>query len=238
MSWLGYPNTTGLKTIDYRFTDVNADPFGRADGLHSERLLRLPQGFLCYRPPQDSPPVSGLPAETAGHVTFASFNAISKVTCSAIDLWAHILSAVPDSRLLIKGQSFADQKTRARFMSFFEKNGLQPERVDLLSWMPSRSGHLEKYSQVDIALDTFPYNGTTTTCEALWMGVPVLTLRGDRHAARVGASLLSQLGLANELVAEDQNDYVVKAVALAGDRPRLARLRSFVAQNDARFTIM
>lgn len=224
ISWLGYPNTTGLKTIDYRFTDIHADPFGAADRLHSEQLLRLPKGFLCYRPPQDCPSVDALPAGKAGYITFASFNAAAKISSEVVGVWSRILNLVPGARLALKAKSFLDSATRDRYKVLFAENGISSERIDLLKWQASTNGHLNLYNQVDIGLDPFPYNGTTTTCEALWMGVPVVTLRGDRHSARVGTSLLMQVGL-EDLIAESATEYVNKAVALAADRQRLQDTR-------------
>jgi predicted O-linked N-acetylglucosamine transferase (SPINDLY family) len=225
VSWLGYPNTTGLAAIDYRITDARADPPGEADRLHSETLVRLPRTFLCYRPSPDSPPVKGLPAIASGHVTFGSFNNLSKVTPQVLALWARILAELPDARLLLKSKPLSDAALRERVLSRFAELGVDPGRVTLSGVLAAASDHLDLYNQIDIGLDPFPYNGTTTTCEALWMGVPVLTLAGDRHAGRVGDSLLGAVGL-EELVAPDQQAYVDKAVALAGDLERLAALRA------------
>ena len=216
LSWLGYPNTTGTEAIDARLTDAIADPPGSGDALHSETLVRLPNGFLCYAPPADAPAIGGPPARSAGHVTFGSFNALAKITPAVVAAWARILLGAPGSRMVMKSGPLADQATRARYLELFAAAGVDAGRVDLRAWIEARTGHLGAYQAIDIALDPFPYNGTTTTCEALWMGVPVVTLAGDRHAGRVGASLLTRIGLA-ELVAETTDGYVETAVRLAGD---------------------
>jgi predicted O-linked N-acetylglucosamine transferase (SPINDLY family) len=191
ISYLGYPNTTGLSTIDYRLTDAWADPPGRADRFHTETLVRLQGGFLCYQPWPGTPEVSPLPALTSGHITFASFNNATKVNPEVIALWSKILRLLPNARLIMKALQLGDIGTRQRFAQLFEQNGVSMERVELLGWASSTAEHLELYNRVDIGLDPFPYNGTTTTCEALWMGVPVIVLAGNTHAARVGVSLLS-----------------------------------------------
>ena len=225
ITWLGYPGTTGLPVIDYRLTDDIADPPGEADQYHSERLVRLPQGFLCYGPPDDAPDVAVLPAGQNGYITFGSFNNLPKINSAVIGLWSRLLLQVPDSRLLLKSKQFADEQVRQRYLDLFCGCGVAAGRITLLSRVPSTAGHLAVYHQVDIGLDPFPYNGTTTTCESLWMGVPVITLRGDRHAGRVGASILTRLGL-GELVAESPDQYVAIGTRLASDMNALENLRS------------
>ena len=225
VAWLGYPATTGLPTVDCRITDDVADPEGEADRLHTERLIRLPGGFLCYRPEGEAPEVAPLPALGRGFVTFGSFNNPGKLTAETIRAWSRILAAVPGSRLLLKGTQLADPATAARFRELFAAGGIAAERLDIRPRATAPAEHLAMYGEVDIGLDPFPYNGTTTTCEAFWMGVPTVTLRGDRHAARVGASLLTRLGL-EDLIADSVDAYVAAAAALAADLPRLAALRS------------
>lgn len=230
MTWLGYPNTTGMTRIDYRIVDAVSDPVGPADPLASEKLLRLDTGFLCYQPPEDAPPAAPpafleTGARDSGVVTFGSFNNVSKLSPATLDTWAEVLKAVPKARLLLKSRLFGDEGVRADFMSRFTARGVDAERVDLLDGIPTVSGHLAAYSKIDIALDPFPYNGTTTTCEALWMGVPVIALAGDRHAARVSASLLTRVGL-SELIAGSQDEYVRIAAALANDPERIARIHA------------
>jgi predicted O-linked N-acetylglucosamine transferase (SPINDLY family) len=224
LAWLGYPNTTGLSAMDYRLSDAIADPPGPGDALHSEELIRLAGGFLCFDAGLETPPVAAAPARASGAVTFGSFNNLAKVTETTVDAWARILAGAPDSRLLLKNRSLADPETRERYRALFAARGVAGERLEFLAWIESPAGHLGAYERIDIALDPFPYNGTTTTCEALWMGVPVITLRGDRHAGRVGASLLTTLGQ-EALIAETVDGYVAAAVGLAADLGRLVHLR-------------
>jgi protein O-GlcNAc transferase len=222
VTYLGYPNTTGLAAMDYRLTDAYADPPGESDEFHTEKLVRLPGGFLCYRPPADSPPVS---KRQAGTFTFGSFNNMAKLTSHAISLWSKILAAVAGSRLLLKNQSLGDPLVAQRIAEAFGRQGVERNRLELRPPAVETADHLRVYDEVDIALDTFPYNGTTTTCEGLWMGVPVVTLAGDTHAGRVGASLLHQVGLA-ELIGNSPEEYVRLAVELAGDPSRREILRA------------
>jgi predicted O-linked N-acetylglucosamine transferase (SPINDLY family) len=230
VSWLGYPNTTGLQAIDYRLTDDIADPVGEADSLHTEILIRLEHGFLCYQALENAPEVSELPCLENGYVTFGSFNNLSKVTPQVVACWSEILRAVPGARLILKSKPLADKETKARYLQMFEEKNIQAERIELLGWLPARSDHLDLYNSVDIGLDPFPYNGTTTTCEALWMGVPVVTLRGDRHAGRVGASIMHHVDLP-ELVADAKENYVALAIDLANDPDRLVAMRSSLRQH-------
>jgi protein O-GlcNAc transferase len=228
MSYLGYPNTTGLRAMDYRLTDDIADPPGDEDRLYSERLLRIPGGFLSYQSVFSSTnaPVVTTPAESGGPLTFGCFNNIAKINDHVLDAWAEILRRVSGSVLLLKARGLSDERVRARIMKAMADRGVDTDgRVTLLGAERAMLDHLKLYGRVDIALDTFPYNGTTTTCEALWMGCPVVTFTGSRHSGRVGASLLARLGLGDDLVATDQAGYVDLAVALAGDRPRLSGLR-------------
>ncbi|GGF27624.1 hypothetical protein GCM10011611_37060 [Aliidongia dinghuensis] len=225
VTWLGYPNTTGLPTVDYRLTDAVADPPGETDPFHSERLVRLDGGFLCYRPSGAAPDVVPPPVSRNGFVTFGSFNHPAKLSDATVACWARLLAQVPESRLLLKARTFEDASTCDYHRDRFATAGLAPDRLDLVSYIDDPQGHLAAYGRIDVALDPFPYNGTTTTCEALWMGVPVVSLAGDRHAGRVGASLLHRIGL-DELVAEDGDGYAALAVALAGDGERLAWLRA------------
>jgi predicted O-linked N-acetylglucosamine transferase (SPINDLY family) len=224
INYLGYASTTGLSSMQYRLTDAWADPPGETDRYHTERLVRLPHGFLCYRPPADAPAITPLPALENGYITFGSFNNLAKVTPAVVGLWSRLLRAVPGSRLLCKAQRLSDRSIRRRYMALFEAHGIALENVELLGQVESFAAHLGLYGRVDIGLDTFPYNGTTTTCEALWMGVPVVVLQGDRHLARVGASLLQQVGL-QEYIARDREEYLGMVIDLARDPARLAALR-------------
>ncbi|PWC61641.1 hypothetical protein TSH58_26610 [Azospirillum sp. TSH58] len=224
VAWLGYPDTTGMPAIDHRLTDAIADPPDLTDAWHAERLIRLPRGFLAFQPLRVAEPREEPPALVNGFVTFGSFNNAAKVTPEVVGVWSAILARVPSARLILKSRAFADAPTRARYLQRFAAAGVAPGRVDLLAPMDAIDAHLRAYDRIDIGLDPFPYNGTTTTCEALWMGVPVITLAGRQHVARVGASLLTQCGLA-DLIATDEAGYVETAVAMAGDTGRLAALR-------------
>jgi len=225
VTWLGYPNTTGLSAVDYRIVDNFTDPPGMTDPFYSEKLVRMPESFLCYNPERKSPEIGPLPSVQAGHITFGSFNIISKVTPEAAAVWSHILKEVPDSKLLLKAKSLFDKGTREYLGELFHQQGITPERLIFKFHTASYREHLAMYNDIDIALDTFPYNGTTTTCEALWMGVPVVTLAGDRHASRVGMSLLSNIGIP-ELIAETGDDYVEIATDLARNTSKLLFLRA------------
>ena len=237
VTWLGYPNTTGLREMDYRLTDEWADPSGRSDELHSEKLIRLPNGFLCYQPLIDSPDVAATPLSRNGHVTFGCFNNSAKVNAKVLDTWGRILTDLPDARLLLKSRQLHGLGLHERFRDEFGRRGIDPARVEMLGRVNSTLDHLALYGRVDIALDTFPYNGTTTTCEALWMGVPVIALAGDRHAGRVGVSLLHGLGL-GELVAASTDEYRRLATRLASDPERLVAYRAMLRtrMNKARLT--
>jgi predicted O-linked N-acetylglucosamine transferase (SPINDLY family) len=225
LSYLGYPATTGLAAMDVRITDAIADPVGLTESLHTEALARIDGGFLCYTPPAGEQPVAAPPALSQGAVTFGSFNSLIKVNDAVLDAWATLLHLVPGGRLLLKARAFSEEKVRQRFWSKLERRGIPRERVELLPPIGSIADHLATYGRIDIALDTFPYNGTTTTCEALWMGVPVVTFAGRSHASRVGASLLARVGL-DELVAPSVEESLRVASRLAADLDRLAQLRT------------
>jgi len=227
VTWLGYPNSTGLSTIDYRLTDPIADPPGAADHWHSEKLSRLESGFLCYQPPEGQAFVCAPPVWFCGWFTFGCFQYPGKITSEAIRCWARILSRAPHSRLVLH-HCFSDYSSihsacRNRIVAGLVAEGVEPHRVTFLGSLPDHR-HLELYSQIDLMLDTFPYNGTTTTCEALWMGVPVITLSGLSHVARVGESILTRLGLSS-LIAHSQDQYILIATTLARDIDLTASLR-------------
>lgn len=221
VTWLGYPNTTGLQQIDFRLTDALADPPGLTDQFCCERLIRLPRTFLCYAPPVSSPEVSPLPRKP---VVFCSFNNLSKVSNTILDVWVRLLHAVPESRLSLKNGPLGDAGVRSRLVERFLSRRIGPERLILSGFTTKREDHLQRYGECHIALDTFPYCGTTTTCEALWMGVPVVSLAGNSHVSRVGASLLANVGL-SELVARNSDEYVDIAAALAQNPERLQSYR-------------
>jgi protein O-GlcNAc transferase len=225
VTWLGYPNTTGMRAMDYRLSDGIADPDDGSGNGCTEAIVRLPQGFLCYRPLDSASPVAPTPAIHLGHVTFGSFNNTSKITRDVVRTWAAILRRVPTARLLLKSKQLGDGPTAERYRQMFVDHGIATERLDLLGRLEPAQDHLDAYGRLDIALDPFPYNGTTTTCEALWMGVPVITLRGSSHVARVGASLLTHCGL-TDLIAETETDYIERATALAADLAALTALRA------------
>ncbi|AWB08057.1 glycosyltransferase (plasmid) [Azospirillum humicireducens] len=224
VTWLGYPNGTGMEAVGYRIVDPVSDPIGPTD-LHAvEALVRLPAPFLCFRPPASAPPVVPLPAGATGAVTFGSFNKLSKITDGTVALWAEVLRRVPDARLLLKDRPLSDPGTADMTRSRFAAAGVDPARLDLVGFIKDAAGHLAAYNRIDIALDPHPYNGTITTCDTLWMGAPLVTLAGSRHAARVGASLMTAVGLP-ELVAATPDRYAAIAADLAGDLTRLMRLR-------------
>ncbi len=225
VTYLGYPGTTGMKNMDYRLTDDLADPPGTTEQYYTERLSRLPTGFLCYQAPRLAPAPSPPPWKHTGYVTFGSFNNLSKVNDTVIALWSRILLAVPGARLILKYHCLSDAATRALVFERFRRCGIAEERLDLVGATPTTVEHLEIYSRVDIALDPFPYNGTTTTCEALWMGVPVITLAGATHAHRVGVSLLTRAGY-RDFIAGSEQAYADIALSLARDHEKRARLRT------------
>ncbi|KAI3987338.1 hypothetical protein MKX01_003088 [Papaver californicum] len=223
VTWIGYPNTTGLPTIDYRITDSLADPPDTTQ-KHIEELVRLPDSFLCYTPSPEAGPVSPTPALSNGFITFGTFNNLAKITPKVLEVWARILCAVPNSRLVVKCKPFCCDSIRQKFLSTLEQLGLESLRVDLLPLILLNHDHLQAYSLMDISLDTFPYAGTTTTCESLYMGVPCVTMAGSVHAHNVGASLLRKVGLGH-LVAKTEDEYVKLSVQLANDITTLSHLR-------------
>jgi protein O-GlcNAc transferase len=236
VTYLGYPATTGLETIDYRLTDALADPPSLTDSLCSEQLIRLPKCAWCYQAPQQTPAVNALPALQSHHITFGSFNNFTKMNESILKWWAKILHQVPQSRLLFKSKALVSESAREKARQFMRESGIRPDRLDLRVWAPA-SKHLALYNQIDIALDTYPYHGTTTTCESLWMGVPVVTLAGQTHVSRVGVSLLQNVGLA-EMIGSTPEQYVQIAVDLTNNLPRLAELRSTLRQQMERSPLM
>ena len=220
ITYLGYPNTTGLAAVDYRLTDDCADP-AETDSYHTETLIRLPRCFLCYHPLPDMPPPR---PDAKNGVTFGSFNNAIKMTDDMVALWSEILRTTSDSRLILKSRGFDHEATRERYKTLFSEHGIGSERLRILGRTSTMVDHFSMYNSVDIALDTFPYNGTTTTCDALWMGVPVVTLAGQRHAGRVGASIANALKL-TDLVADTKDGYITIATRLAADKERLRDLK-------------
>lgn len=238
VTYCGYPNTTGLSTIDWRIVDSLTDPprdspeaaAARAAGAPdfdercTERLWRLDPCFLCYQPPANAPEPARL-TPSGAPPTFGSFNANRKIGPGVIALWSRVLHASPGSRLLMKSFELRDQGVQERIAGVFESCGVARERIEFLGATQGLAEHLATYARVDVALDTTPYNGTTTTCEALHMGVPVVTLPGPTHASRVGVSLLTAIG-APDLIAPDEDGFVHLAVGLAHDSARLDALRA------------
>jgi predicted O-linked N-acetylglucosamine transferase (SPINDLY family) len=228
VTYIGYQNTTGMSAMDYRLTDDWSDPPG-TDKFYTEKLVRLPRSFFCYRPSPDAPAVNALPALAAGHLTFGSFNNFAKVTPAVLAAWSRILAAVPGSRIIILAN--AADSLRQYLASTFQQHGVDAQRWTLVDRCP-RAEYLERIRSVDIALDPFPFGGHTTTCDALWQGVPVVSLAGGMYAARFGSSALVTLGL-NELVASSVDEYVNIAVRSAGDIERLAILRASLRERMA-----
>lgn len=238
-SWLGYPNTTGLSCIDYRITDRSTDPLdqGPTNPGHTESCLYLTPRFSCYSPPAEAPEVAPPPAPRTGAVTFGSFNNLAKLSPAVIACWSAILEAVPDARLCLKSRALTDEAIADQVRGRFNHHGVDPKRIEVLGRDEDKRAHLARYAELDLALDPFPYNGTTTSCEALWMGVPVLALRGGVHRSRVTAGLLDDLGLP-ELIAASPADYVDRAVALSSNLPLLAQWRSQMRQRMASSPVM
>lgn len=216
-----YQATTGLAAMDYRITDTYADPIGMTEHCYSEELLRLPNSYWCYQPPMEAPEVSELPAINSKQITFACVNHLSKVGPSVIALWSQILQKVKQSQLMIFSHS---GDTNKHIIQSFEKHGITIAQL-LIRNHQSFAEYLKAYELIDITLDPFPYNGGTTTCESLWMGVPVITLAGNSCMSRGGVSILSNIGL-KDLIAHTSEDYVQIAMRLATNLPNLQQLRS------------
>ena len=225
VTYLGFPDTTGMEQIDYRLTDELAD-LPEAQQFHTEKLVFLPSGFLCYKPPGFAPPVAPLPAVERGYFSFGSFNNNCKIQPDMIRLWAQILRSKEKSRLLLKFGGGDDEAVRDHYLDQFRSFGIAADRVKICG-RKATIEHLKMYGRVDIALDTYPYNGTTTTCEAMWMGVPTLSLVGKSHSSRVGLSLLNRVGL-GDFAASTPEEYAGKAVAFSGELENLSKIRTFL----------
>lgn len=223
VSWFGFPATTGIGAMDYRFTDSILDPPDETEKYYSERLIRLSRFYSCFQPEHNSPEIGALPALANGFVTFASLNNFAKVTPEMLCLWAEILQAVPSARLLLKAGGLDNGAMASEIRGFFEGKGIETERL-LLQGESGILDFLRLNSVVDVVLDPFPFNGGVTSFHALWMGLPLITLAGATAASRVGKSILTRVGL-SELVAETTNRYKEIAQGLAGDIDRLASLR-------------
>jgi predicted O-linked N-acetylglucosamine transferase (SPINDLY family) len=233
VSYLGYVNTTGLSSVDYLLTDrisepdtffdIETEPWETRQRFHSERLVSLGDTFFTYRPPDMCIQPAALPAAANGYVTFGSFNKAPKLNAQVLDLWAAVLRAAPDSRLLLQGRMFSTQHGKDKMVEQFAQRGVAGERLILLGW-GTLADYLGAHNRVDLMLDPFPWNGHTNTCHALWMGVPTLTLAGSHHAGRFGAMIMGNVGHA-EFVVDTPEQYVATASAMAQDLERLAQIR-------------
>ncbi|MSQ70762.1 MAG: tetratricopeptide repeat protein [Betaproteobacteria bacterium] len=234
LTWLGYLNTTGMSAMDYRLTDGISDPSGAADSLHREELLRLSRCQWCYAPPRDAPPVSAAPEAEAGAVIFGAFNQFNKLNPRCVRLWSRVLAALPAATLKIHGLPVADSGDY--ILDIFEEHGIDLGRISLTGTLDF-DAYLRAYAKVHVVLDTLPYNGGTTTCESMWMGVPVVTRAGVAGAQRSGASLLSAAGL-QHLIAESDDEYVAIAISLARNPEKLAVLRDTLREQVQRSPLM
>lgn len=223
LTYLGYPGTTGLETVDYKLSDPHLDPADESERFDVEPVRRLPQSYFCYRPDQAAPDVADPPLTSAGHVTFASVNTLLKVTPAVVETWSRILSAVPRSRLILQASGLNDPTIQQRLAARFAQHGVTAERLEMIGFTPVAE-FLALFARLDVALDAFPYSSGTTTCHTLWMGVPVITLAGRTAVQRMGLSVLANCGL-GELVARTPAEYVDLAVGMANDPQRLLTLR-------------
>jgi predicted O-linked N-acetylglucosamine transferase (SPINDLY family) len=221
ITYLAYCSTSGLDAIDYRLTDPWFDPPALGDANYSEKSLHLPETYWCYQPSHAAPETGPLPALAAGQVTFGCLNSFAKVSPAALMTWCRLLVAVPQSRLVLHAKAGSH---RQRALDCFIREGLDPQRVTFAGFVPAAE-YLRAYNEIDIALDPFPFAGGTTTCDALWMGVPVVSLAGRTAVGRAGVSILSNLGLP-ELIADSPEQYIKIAGELAGNLPRLSELRA------------
>ncbi len=237
VAYLGYPATTGMSAMDYRITDEWMDPVGKSEGHWVEELVRLKGCCLRYQPVENYPDVGSCPSLDSGRITFGAFHRSAKLNDEVLACWSDILRRIDGSQLLVHyGVSWRDDKSSARATMFwrdgleraFGKHGIGPGRLRVAGRLKRRE-HWALYGEVDIALDPFPYNGTTATCEALWMGVPVITLEGNRHAGRAGTSLLRQAGL-DQMITRARTEYVELAVRLARDLAWRQHLRAGMRQ--------
>jgi predicted O-linked N-acetylglucosamine transferase (SPINDLY family) len=237
VTYLGYPNTTGLRAMDFRFVDEQTDPAGEADEYHSEKLVRFADTAWAFLPPCDEAEIAARARPVGTPFTFGCFNHFLKVPDDQLRVWARLLQAVPDARLLLKSRGLQEPGIAEGVRRRLAGVGLDSARVELRDHAATLQEHLAMYGEIDVALDSFPYAGTTTTCEALWMGVPVVTRAGDRHVSRVGVSLLRAAGHP-ELIATDDVDYVRIAAELARDSGRLAQLRTAVREDFRRSPLL
>lgn len=230
VTYLAYPSTTGLETMDYRLTDPYLDPVGQDERFYSEKSVRLPDNYWCYPPHEPVPEVAPPPALKNGRITFGCFNNFFKVTRPTLDLWRRLLMRVPDSRLVLYCDEGSHRQIVRDYLAWEDLDAaceeFDPTRLEFVA-RAILAEYFDRYQTIDIALDPFPYGGGTTTCDALWMGVPVVSLAGPTAVSRAGLSILSNAGL-SELAAQTPEQYVHIAADLAADLPRLAALRSTI----------
>ncbi|MBF0450142.1 MAG: tetratricopeptide repeat protein [Candidatus Magnetomorum sp.] len=223
ITYLGYPTTTGLKHVDYRLTDAEVDPLGESDTFHIEKLIRLEPHFFCFPPLGNRIPVSPLPALEKKHITFGGFHNTSKLSDAVVKLWSSVLRQIPAASLLLQAAAYDDPDIVRHFQSCFEKYGVSSNRVQYMGRLPF-DHYLRLHHQIDIMLDTFPWTGHTTSCHALWMGIPILTLEGNRHASRIGQCLMKALGLP-EWIAMDHQSFIEKAYDFSQKIKELDKIR-------------
>ena len=234
IAYLGYQATTGISAIDYVLTDDWADPPGKTEAFWVEQPWRLPGTFYCYDPPAAAPGVGALAAMCRGHVTFGCLNNLAKVTPRTLDVWSRILAAVADARLVLLAPR--SDSVHERLRREFSRRNVSGDRIEFVG-RSAMQQYLDRYNQIDIALDPIPFNGHTTTCDAAWMGVPTVCLAGEAYAYRYGGSVMRQCGLA-ELVVEDEGAYVAAAIGLARDLSRLSEIRASLRERIAGSVIM
>jgi protein O-GlcNAc transferase len=225
VSYLAYCSTTGLTAMDYRLTDPYMDPPGRDDSVYSEQSLRLPHCFWCYSAPPEAPPVAQPPVRESGRVTFGCLNSYSKVSGLIFDTWSDLLARMPDSRLILHALEGSHRDRAGRRLA---DRGIEPNRLEFVAYQPP-ADYFAEYNRIDVALDPFPQCGGATTLDALWMGVPVVSLAGETAVSRAGLSILSNIGLP-QLVVTTPRQYIEIALGLAADVPRLRELRSTMRQ--------
>ena len=230
IAWIGYEGTTGLAAMDHLLADRHVLPQG-TEHYYRERVLRMPEGYLCYDPPEAAPPIGPPPSLAKGYASFGSFNNPAKIGPEVVAVWAEILRRAATARLVLKYRGLGDPTVKRQYFDLFAAHHVEPQRLELLP-SSSYAEYLAAYQQVDVTLDPFPFSGSATTCDALWMGVPVVSCPGETFASRHSLSHLSSVGL-TETIARDLKEYVELAVSLAGDLPRLAALRAGLRQRMA-----
>jgi predicted O-linked N-acetylglucosamine transferase (SPINDLY family) len=222
VSWLGYFATTGLNEMDYLLGDPYVTP-PKNDEQFTEKVWRLPETRWCFTPPDVDVEVSVLPALNHGYVTFGCFNNLAKINDKVVELWAKVLDALPNSRLLLKTKQLRDQLAREGVIQRFTAQGINSKRITLEA-PEDRQNYFSAYNRIDIALDPFPFTGGTTSIEGLWMGVPFVTLEGGSLVSRQGVGILMNAGLP-DWIATDEDEYLAKAILFASNLDKLARLR-------------